>query len=79
MAAENHRPNLEGSLTPDGQLQQLAAQAAALSPADRGRLTDYLTELMFQDVDCSLDLPDTLIDDLVSESDDVALKIFWGE
>ena len=79
MADENHRPNLEGSLTPDGQLQQLAAQAAALSPADRGRLTDYLTELMFQDVDCSLDLPDTLIDDLVSESDDVALKIFWGE
>jgi len=79
VADENHRPNLEGSLTPDGQLQQLAAQAAALSPADRGRLTDYLTELMFQDVDCSLDLPDTLIDDLVSESDNVALKIFWGD
>lgn len=79
MAAENHRPNSEGSLTPDGQLQQLAVQAAALSPADRGRLADYLTELMFEDVDCSLDLPDTLIDDLVSESDNVALKIFWGE
>ncbi|MFN9289359.1 MAG: hypothetical protein ACK6EB_14905, partial [Planctomyces sp.] len=74
MAAENHRPNLEGSLTPDGQLKQLAAQAAALSPADRGRLADYLTELMFEDVDSDLDLPDTLIDDLVSESDDVALR-----
>lgn len=79
MAAENHRPNLEGSLTPDGQLQQLAAQAAALSPADRGRLTDYLTSLMFEDVDSNFDLPDALIDDLVSESDDVALRIFWGE
>lgn len=79
MAKDNHRPNLEGSLTPDGQLQQLAAQAAALSPADRGRLADYLTGLMFEDIDSNLDLPDALIDDLVFESDDVALKIFWGE
>jgi len=79
VAKDNHRPNLEGSLTPDGQLQQLAAQAAALSPADRGRLTDYLTELMFEDVDSNFDVPDALIDDLVSESDDVALRIFWGE
>lgn len=79
MATENHRPNLEGSLTPDGQLQQLAAQAAALSPADRGRLADYLTELMFEDVDSNLDLPDALIDDLVSESDNVELRIFWGQ
>ena len=78
MAAENHRPNSEGSLTPDGQLQQLAVQAAALSPADRGRLAEYLTELMFEDVDCSLDLPDTLIDDLVRESDDDAFNRFWG-
>jgi hypothetical protein len=79
VAAENHRPNLEGSLTPDGQLQQLAAQAAALSPADRGRLTDYLTSLMFEDIDSDLDLPDTLTDDLVSESDNVELRIFWGQ
>lgn len=64
--------------TPDDELQRVAVQAAALSPADRGRLADYLTELMFEDVDCSLDLPDTLIDDLVRESDDDDVKRFWG-
>ncbi len=79
MAKDNHRPNSEGSLTSaDGQLQQLAAQAAALSPADRGRLVDYLTRLMFEDIDCSFDLPDDIIDDLVRESDNVDLKVFWG-
>jgi hypothetical protein len=34
---------------------------------------------MFEDIDSDLDLPDTLTDDLVSESDNVELRIFWGQ
>jgi len=77
VAAENHRPNLEGSLTPDGQLQQLAAQAAALSPADRDRLADYLLGLSLADTP-ELNLPEydstALFADCAPD-----LKLFTGD
>ncbi len=65
---------------PTDRLQQLADQAAALSPEDRSRLIDYLMRLMFEDIgDADLpDLPDSIIDDLVRESGNAELQAFWG-